>query len=137
MQGTRNVGLDIARAIAILLVLFYHLVFNIVSKPVGLWWYTAYLGVDIFFALSGFLIGGIIIQLCAQQRTPTLTALRQFLARRVLRTWPLYFIILAATLLIDIYLRHRNPLVDYSYFFFCRVLQNHRVGFTAKAGAFA
>lgn len=52
MLDHRKVGLDIARAVAILLVLVAHL-----AKDNFL---AGVLGVEIFFALSGFLIGQII-----------------------------------------------------------------------------
>lgn len=133
MQGTRNVGLDVARAGAILLVLFNHLVFNILSPPVGLWWYTAYLGVDIFFALSGFLIGGILIKLVVDAGRPSPAGLRQFLTRRILRTWPLYFVMLAVNFLLGQYLLHRNPQVNYTYFFFLQSFANPPDGFYGES----
>lgn len=129
MPGARNVGLDAARAGAILLVLFNHLVFNILSPPVGLWWYTAYLGVDVFFALSGFLIGGILIQLCMQAGTLRIAALKHFLTRRALRTWPLYFVMLAANFLLSQHLLHRSARVNYTYFFFLQSFTRPPAGF--------
>lgn len=133
MPGTRNVGLDAARASAILFVLFNHLVFNILSPPVGLWWYTAYLGVDIFFALSGFLIGGILIQLCTQQNAPASAGLGHFLTRRALRTWPLYFVMLAVNFLLGKYLLHHNSQLNYTYFFFLQSFTKAPEGFYGES----
>jgi len=132
MQGTRNVGLDMARASAILLVLFNHLVFNILTPPAGLWWYMAYLGVDIFFALSGFLIGGILIQLCVDDK-PTLASLRRFLTRRALRTWPLYFVMLAVNFLLGQCLLHRNLQINYTYFLFAQSFTKPPKGFYGES----
>ncbi len=52
---TRNFGLDLARALAISLVVFSHL-----SKSVEVF---GLYGVELFFALSGFLIGGILYRI--------------------------------------------------------------------------
>jgi peptidoglycan/LPS O-acetylase OafA/YrhL len=48
------------------------------------------LGVDLFFVLSGFLITSLLF---VEQATPTGIKVGNFIMRRVLRIWPLYFII--------------------------------------------
>lgn len=55
-----------------------------------------WLGVDLFFVLSGFLITGIVLR---QPRTPR--GLMHFYLRRIARTWPLYYLclLLAVTVL--------------------------------------
>ena len=50
-------------------------------------------GVELFFVLSGFLIGGLLLDIV--ERGPTVENLAVFLCRRWLRTLPLYFIWLA------------------------------------------
>jgi peptidoglycan/LPS O-acetylase OafA/YrhL len=50
-------------------------------------------GVELFFVLSGFLIGGLLLEIV--ERGPTLRNLAIFLSRRWLRTLPLYFVWLA------------------------------------------
>jgi peptidoglycan/LPS O-acetylase OafA/YrhL len=61
----RNLQLDILRGIAILLVFGRHLE---IPRPEGLlgifadaWFRIGWLGVDLFFVLSGFLIGGLLV----------------------------------------------------------------------------
>lgn len=89
-------SLDGLRAIAVLLVIFGHWVFEwvtvahhsepAISKlPMFYWGWT---GVDLFFVLSGFLIGK---QLWAElYRTDTID-IGRFILRRGLRIWPLYY----------------------------------------------
>lgn len=92
-KDTRNLGLDIARSIAIVLVLVNHS--NMFFKGGNNLEYLSLfgvLGVEIFFVLSGFLIGKIIINGIVE--TPTASALGTFYIRRWCRTLPLYFLVL-------------------------------------------
>ena len=86
----RNLGLDIARAAAITLVFASHTVVDLVG-PVGVtmlqWGGKA--GVELFFSLSGFLIGQILIRMAESGISPR--AVGGFLFRRWLRTLPLYY----------------------------------------------
>lgn len=91
----RLFGLDLMRVAAVLLVVAGHLlehakvapwIFNF--KRVGIF------GVEIFFVLSGFLIGGILITEVKAQRFVRLTDLFSFWFRRWMRTLPLYYLFL-------------------------------------------
>jgi peptidoglycan/LPS O-acetylase OafA/YrhL len=98
-QQRRLPALDGLRGVAILTVVVAHYVHN--SVPRGALWtwsfvvreVTAYgwSGVDLFFVLSGFLIGGIVLD---NRDAPNF--LRVFYARRALRILPLYWLLLAA-----------------------------------------
>jgi peptidoglycan/LPS O-acetylase OafA/YrhL len=98
----RCLGLDLLRAIAILMVLVSHW-----TSHFG-YWFGVHLpgmvdalgdtGVEIFFALSGFLIGRILIGIAAAR--PTWADYRVFMIRRAMRTLPLYFLWLAILLCI-------------------------------------
>ena len=90
----RAPGLDLIRAIAVLLVLLCH-----GSGHFGYWFrfpvpaameLAGNTGVDLFFALSGFLIGRILIGIVAAR--PAWRDFRVFMARRAMRTLPLYFV---------------------------------------------
>jgi peptidoglycan/LPS O-acetylase OafA/YrhL len=93
----RNFGLDILRAGAILLVFIEHLDWGIFNnlKPNSLF---GILGVELFFVLSGFLIGGIVFKLNLKQNRPSLT---KFYLNRWFRTLPLYYCGFIAFQLID------------------------------------
>ena len=90
----RNIGLDLVRAVAILLVMVSHWAHNI-----GIWYHYATpqpvffagdVGVDLFFALSGFLIGRILLGII--ENAPTWRSIGIFLVRRWMRTLPLYWL---------------------------------------------
>ena len=55
------------------------------------------LGVVLFFVLSGFLITYLLLE---EERTTTTIRIRNFYVRRILRIWPLYFLIVILGLLI-------------------------------------
>jgi peptidoglycan/LPS O-acetylase OafA/YrhL len=85
-------GLDLMRAVAIAMVVFQHgaLFFYLCYGSAAIWTKVGEIGVTLFFALSGFLIGGILLDLggaLADSRTAS-----QFWLRRALRTLPNYFL---------------------------------------------
>ena len=81
--------LDGLRGIAILLVLMRHYVHHPGLLLLGPQW--GWMGVNLFFVLSGFLITSILLQIADQPG-----ALKIFYARRSLRLFPLYFLALLA-----------------------------------------
>jgi peptidoglycan/LPS O-acetylase OafA/YrhL len=88
-------ALDGVRGLAILLVLLYHFVAQTTATnrlEAAVNWALGYgfLGVDLFFVLSGFLITGILYDSRADPRY-----FRSFYMRRVLRIFPLYYGVLA------------------------------------------
>ncbi len=120
-RGGHVLELDGIRAFAIWLVLAAHLLFTQPATPEG----TAFipravaailahgwLGVDLFFVLSGFLITGILL------RTKDLGRgkyFRRFYLRRVLRILPLYFVVL-----VILFAAFRGQYA--AYFAFCALL---------------
>lgn len=88
----RVFGLDILRAAAILMVLIGH---TWPSKARGTLPGTlAFLGVELFFVLSGFLIGGILVRLADEGRLHSLGEVFAFWRRRWFRTLPNYYLFL-------------------------------------------
>lgn len=88
-------SLDGLRAVAVLLVLWRHIPVTTPGYPIWLaeirWWVKpGDLGVELFFALSGFLITRIL--LAERERNQPV---RWFLLRRMLRIFPIYYLLLA------------------------------------------
>ena len=90
---TRIHGLDTLRALAIVLVVLHHYVL-FVSHASTFGWVgdIGWVGVDLFFALSGYLIGN---QIFAAMRSAQGLSLGNFYGRRLLRTLPNYYFVLA------------------------------------------
>src|ERR1700730_11832892 len=86
----RQPGLDLLRALAIIVVVVYHA--GIMGFPLpGRVHRFGWIGVDLFFVLSGYLIGG---QLLAPLARGQRINLGRFFARRALRILPAYVVIL-------------------------------------------
>ena len=85
-------GLDLMRAVAVSLVVFQHgaLFFHLCYGTPAIWTKTGMIGVTLFFALSGFLIGGLLIDLGESMSEPGVAA--RFWVRRAIRTLPNYFL---------------------------------------------
>src|SRR3954451_24714128 len=97
VPGSRNLGLDLVRAAAISLVVVAHfggtVIFWSGHEMTSALGSTGFFGVELFFALSGFLIGGLLLDII--ERDPGLGAWGRFMVRRWLRTLPLYLLWLA------------------------------------------
>ncbi|HRH38224.1 MAG TPA: acyltransferase [Flavobacteriales bacterium] len=100
MQGSRVFGLDVMRATAILLVVFWHCI-GALGEFVELRWLPPYVdGVDLFFVLSGYLIGGILLRYAAMGEVPWWRRLLDFWQRRWLRTLPNYYLFLVVNVVL-------------------------------------
>ena len=84
----RNKRLDILRCIAVFLVMFNH---------GGIWRNFArfgWVGVDLFFVLSGFLISGLLF---SEYKTQSSISLKRFFIRRGLKIYPAFYLFLFLT----------------------------------------
>ncbi|HET6250240.1 MAG TPA: acyltransferase [Tepidisphaeraceae bacterium] len=113
-HGARLLQLDILRGVAILLVLFRHPIVYHDSqiKNVGWWKPLSFIlmrfgwtGVDLFFVLSGFLIGGLLFQ---EIRKTGALDVKRFLIRRGFKIWPPYFVLIGFAFLWLIFAWHRS-----------------------------
>ncbi|PVX98045.1 acyltransferase family protein [Paraburkholderia unamae] len=89
----RSVELDFVRGIAIFVVMGYH--FHTVRTGhawVGILEYPlksfGHEGVNLFFTLSGFLVGGLLLRQYAQSGR---IGARRFIVRRIFKIWPAYY----------------------------------------------
>jgi peptidoglycan/LPS O-acetylase OafA/YrhL len=86
-------GLDTLRALAVTLVVLHHYALFVGSEDTFGWvGEIGWVGVDLFFALSGYLIGN---QIFKALRAPEGLSLTRFYARRLLRTLPNFWVVLA------------------------------------------
>ncbi|MGL2963213.1 acyltransferase family protein [Flavobacterium sp. RSB2_4_14] len=124
-QVTRIFGLDLMRATAITMVVAGHCLwiypqddslFHQILQLFG------FFGVEIFFVLSGFLIGKILYQLYLKEDF-SLATVFYFLKRRWFRTLPNYYLVLLINILIAGIIGYEMPQL-WRYFFF---LQNFKI----------
>ncbi|HTH73983.1 MAG TPA: acyltransferase [Trinickia sp.] len=93
----RSVELDFLRGIAILAVMGYH--FRSVDPGLAIVSIAQYPfthfgreGVNLFFTLSGFLVGGLLLKQYAEHGA---IDARRFIVRRIFKIWPAYYVLIA------------------------------------------
>lgn len=102
-KSKRIFGLDLLRAVAILMVLSSHCLWiypvfkGRIAQFLALF---GFYGVEIFYVLSGFLIGRILFQLFVNEEDFTINKVIFFLKRRWYRTLPNYFFALIVNFII-------------------------------------
>src|SRR6201982_420969 len=100
----RQPGLDLLRALAIIVVVIYHAAlfgFKLPGRVDRFGW----IGVDLFFVLSGYLIGG---QLLSQLARSSSIKLGRFFARRALRILRAYLVILVIYMFLPSWREYRE-----------------------------
>lgn len=129
----RIYGLDILRAFAILFVIYSHSFFLIIDHVNEKVYNMLSLdGVTLFFVLSGFLIGGILLKTIGT--TPFgFSDLFRFWIRRWFRTLPNYFFMLLLLLLLAAILLKPGPESPLSYFLFLQNFLKPHPGFFPEA----
>jgi peptidoglycan/LPS O-acetylase OafA/YrhL len=85
----RDKRIDCLRGVAVLLVVFHH---SAVRIPV--FFKTGWMGVDLFFVLSGFLISGLLFR---EYQTRQTIDVKRFLIRRGLKIYPSFWFFMAVT----------------------------------------
>ena len=101
-HGIREIDLDVVRGVAILLAMGWHInhvstgyaVVDWILMPGAM---IGWFGVDLFFVLSGFLIGGMILREVGKTGGFNY---RAFLVRRIFRLWPTLYVFLLAMLIV-------------------------------------
>ena len=114
ISSNRSLGLDILRSIAIYFVLIEHARLNIFpSIKLGS------LGVELFFVLSGFLVGNILLR--SFEKFTGIKSIRKFWINRWFRTLPLYYLALVIQIIIA------ND-INWNYLYYFFFLQNNFFG---------
>lgn len=106
-------GLDTLRAAAIIAVMLYHLnmyglVPSVLSPVVAVGW----VGVDLFFVLSGFLIGSQLLKPYLSGQRPSL---RDFYTRRAFRIFPVFWVVLLLYLFVPLWRETSGPYAGWQY----------------------
>ena len=122
-----NRALDGLRFFAFLLVFFFH---ALQWSPWGQLPFIrfGYLGVPIFFVLSGFLIGGILLDLKEKTRPGygLGAKLKAFYIRRALRIFPVYYLFIAILAVLLALSGRSDPVASDSFFWHLSYLTNFR-----------
>lgn len=125
----RLVELDLLRAVAISLVIGRHTPYLAPSNypyPVKMfflyWMKLGWIGVDLFFVLSGFLISGLLFREYTQHGQ---IKLGRFLIRRAFKLYPAYYAFLLITLIWQIMVGKPRPLPLYSFLSNSLFFQNY------------
>jgi len=112
---TRNWRLDVLRAVAAILVIGHHWwdpcpddSFRTLCISIHRMTSAGWIGVDLFFVLSGFLVAGLLF--AERQRTGRVRVGR-FLLRRALRIYPAFYVFLAFIVLVPWLRGHGIPMV--------------------------
>jgi peptidoglycan/LPS O-acetylase OafA/YrhL len=90
----RVFGLDLMRSLAIIFVVLGHGGWMLKETNTEFPWIRLIDGVELFFVLSGFLIGGILIKIFESEESLKLSTIWNFWIRRWFRTLPNYYLIL-------------------------------------------
>lgn len=117
----RQPGLDLLRALAIVVVAFYHagiFGFTLPYRAERFGW----VGVDLFFVLSGYLIAG---QLFASMTRGRELNLRRFFSRRGLRILPAYLVVVGVYLLLPALREYPEMPPAWKFFAFVQNLGLH------------
>ena len=115
---------DGLRAVAVVLVLLFH---------ANLGWAGGFVGVDVFFVISGFLITGVIRK---QQHAGTFT-MRNFWVRRIRRIIPASILMVGGTLIIGSVVLFRSDFRELVYSAVAQLVMLANVFFWQQTGYFA
>lgn len=128
----RLFGLDLMRAASILMAMFYHaLYFFIVPFPKlqSYFYFTGLWSIEVFFVMSGFLIGNMLSKTYIQSDTYNAGIMFSFWKRRWIRTLPNYYFVLLINLLLLMIPGVRGEGFSWKFFVFLQ-------GFTSRPPTF-
>lgn len=103
-SANRMQALDVLRAVAVLLVLETHMAQN-PEEAASVWFRGGWMGVDLFFVLSGFLVAGLLFR--EHQRFGQISA-KQFFIRRGFKIYPAFWLLFIAGVIMQ-WAAHTGP----------------------------
>jgi peptidoglycan/LPS O-acetylase OafA/YrhL len=89
----RNQRLDVLRCVAVLLVILHH------GHILDFFTRTGWVGVDLFFVLSGFLISGLLF---SEYKKSGSIGFKRFFIRRALKIYPAFYVFQALTAVVEL-----------------------------------
>jgi peptidoglycan/LPS O-acetylase OafA/YrhL len=119
----RVFGLDLMRALAIIFVVIGHGGWILDKANTHFPWIRFIDGVELFFVLSGFLIGGILIKIFQNTKSLKLKAIWDFWIRRWFRTLPNYYLVLVLNIVVVYFGIIKEDFAQFNWKFFL-FLQN-------------
>lgn len=121
----RILGLDVMRSLAILFVLIAHTCKYFLEGEIRkqCTYYFGYLGVELFFVLSGFLIGTILLDIYNKKQF-SFYDIKQFWIRRWFRTIPNYILVLVVYFIVFYFKDSKLYFLDIKYLSYFFFLQN-------------
>ncbi|CAN5601761.1 hypothetical protein BH10ACI1_BH10ACI1_25080 [soil metagenome] len=99
--------LDILRAVAVFLVVGNHMTICLpetnfyVNKITAFWFRGGWVGVDLFFVLSGFLVSGLLFREYQEKKNLNI---KRFLVRRGFKIYPAFWVLIALTCLVGLFI---------------------------------
>jgi len=126
----RVFGLDLMRALAIIFVMLGHgLMLEKVNTNFP--WIKFLDGVELFFVLSGFLIGGILIKIINSTKELKLNTIINFWIRRWFRTLPNYYLVLVLNVIVVYFglINENIHLFNWKYLLFLQNFTEPQMGF--------
>jgi len=129
--SNRVFGIDLLKAIAIIHVLIGHSEFILEKTNSGFPWVKLISGVNLFFVLSGFMIGKIIIKSFINGSDFGAKEVFNFWTRRWLRTLPNYYLILIINIIVVYFgiIQEDFSRFNWKYFFFLQNFTQPMYGF--------
>lgn len=134
IDENRVFGLDILRAIAILFVVIEHGTVLLPKELIAVSELFIFDGVSVFFVLSGFLIGGILIKIFEANDEINFKLVKEFWIRRWFRTLPNYYLVLFILTVLNYFFVNDFELWKVKrYIFFAQNLNNAHPAFFGEA----
>lgn len=108
----RNVALDVLRACAVLLVIGRHMTVcpettsRVLHRVTAVWHIGGWVGVDLFFVLSGFLVSGLLFR---EKLAFGTLSVKRFLIRRGFKIYPSFWLLILVTVLVNSVFGYPTP----------------------------